>query len=97
MKPFFTESDLCSFDGFYERSRLRGKYPSTVRISTGIASNFADVQQFVAFARTFLDRSAGDMLLSHPSGHLGNQRRDALAPGSGEPGPITQQGTSSVA
>ncbi|CAN5851880.1 aminotransferase class V-fold PLP-dependent enzyme [soil metagenome] len=61
MTHFFTESDLCSFDDFYERSQLHGKYPSTVRISTGIASNFDDVHRFVEFARTFLDRSAADI------------------------------------
>jgi molybdenum cofactor sulfurtransferase len=61
MRPFFTESDLCSFDEFYERSQARGKYPSTVRISTGIASTFADAARFIDFARSFANRTAADI------------------------------------
>jgi selenocysteine lyase/cysteine desulfurase len=66
MAPFFTESDLCSFDDFYEGSRRHGKYPSTVRISTGIASNFQDVHSFVEFLRTFLDQTASDVAAKAP-------------------------------
>jgi molybdenum cofactor sulfurtransferase len=33
-----------------------GKAPNTIRISLGIASNFADVYRFIAFARGFRDR-----------------------------------------
>jgi len=33
-----------------------GVAPNTVRISLGIASNFADVHRFIAFARTYRDR-----------------------------------------
>jgi molybdenum cofactor sulfurtransferase len=61
MKPFFTETDLCSFDDFYERSQQYGKHPSTIRVSTGIASNYADVERFLDFSRTFLDRSTDDI------------------------------------
>jgi len=66
MQRFFTESDLCSFDDFYDRSQRHGKYPSTVRISTGIASNFADVERFVEFVRSFRDRSASDIAAIAP-------------------------------
>ena len=35
---------------------LNGKSAGAVRVSLGLATNFADVFQFVAFARSFLDR-----------------------------------------
>jgi selenocysteine lyase/cysteine desulfurase len=61
MAHFFTSKDLCSFDDVYEQSERHGKYPSTVRISLGIASNHTDVERFIAFARSFLDRSAAEI------------------------------------
>jgi hypothetical protein len=39
-----------------------GKTPSTVRISLGVASNFADVYRFMAFAASFRDRLAAEVL-----------------------------------
>jgi len=36
-----------------------GKVPNTIRVSLGIASNFADVERFVEFARGFTDTPAG--------------------------------------
>lgn len=35
-----------------------GKVPNTIRVSLGIASNFSDVDRFVAFCREFVDRPA---------------------------------------
>ena len=35
-----------------------GKSAGAVRVSLGLVSNFADVYQFVAFARNLLDRKA---------------------------------------
>ncbi|CAN5724819.1 hypothetical protein BH23CHL5_BH23CHL5_28630 [soil metagenome] len=61
MQPFFTQSDLCSFDDFYERSQLSGKYPSTIRVSTGIASTFRDVYRFIEFLEVFRNRSTSDI------------------------------------
>ncbi len=37
-----------------------GKVPNTIRVSLGIASNFADVKRFVEFAQGFRDLSAKD-------------------------------------
>ena len=67
MKPFFTGSDLCSFDDFYEQSRRYGKHPSTIRISTGIASTFADVERFLEFALSFADQSVADIAAIAPT------------------------------
>jgi selenocysteine lyase/cysteine desulfurase len=39
-----------------------GKTPSTVRISLGVASNFADVHRFMTFAASFRDRPAAEVL-----------------------------------
>lgn len=38
-----------------------GKVPNTIRISLGIASNFADVQRFIEFALTFRDRTCSEI------------------------------------
>ena len=35
-----------------------GKSAGAIRISVGLASNFADVYRFVEFARSFLDKPA---------------------------------------
>ncbi|MGD9714318.1 MAG: aminotransferase class V-fold PLP-dependent enzyme [Thermomicrobiales bacterium] len=66
MRHFFTGSDLCSFDDFYDQSRQRGKYPSTVRVSVGIASNLADIEAFLTFCRSFIDRRASDIAAIAP-------------------------------
>lgn len=39
-----------------------GKTPSTIRVSLGLASNFADVHHFICFVETFRDRCAADIL-----------------------------------
>ena len=41
-----------------------GKMPNTMRVSLGLASNFADVYRFLAFAAGFRDRTAEEV------GHL---------------------------
>jgi molybdenum cofactor sulfurtransferase len=40
---------------------LDGKNPGAVRVSLGLASNFADVYAFVQFACGYLDRASGDL------------------------------------
>jgi selenocysteine lyase/cysteine desulfurase len=45
----------------------RGKSLSTVRISVGLATNFADVFRFVQFARGFLNIAAADLDASAPA------------------------------
>jgi selenocysteine lyase/cysteine desulfurase len=57
MRPYFEGGENCSFGDFYIRSQAAGLSPSTLRVSVGIASNFADVDRFARFARTFLDAS----------------------------------------
>ncbi len=50
---FVRLSDRLTYDEF--RRCIDGKSTGAVRVSLGIASNFADVQAFLAFARTFLE------------------------------------------
>lgn len=57
MRPFFESAKSCSFDDFYAASKGAGRSPSTMRVSVGIASNFADIDRFLRFATTFVDRS----------------------------------------
>jgi hypothetical protein len=43
-----------------------GKYPGTVRVSVGLASNFADVARFVHFLTGFLEQPADRIGMSAP-------------------------------
>ena len=60
-----SEQELCSALEAQQRMTLPelmtvlGRVLGAIRISVGVASNFADVQRFVAFARTLVDGSAG--------------------------------------
>ena len=54
---FADESKRLTLDDF--RHCIDGKSTGAVRISFGIASNFADAQRFIEFTRTFIDRSVG--------------------------------------
>ena len=53
MGPFFEADANPSFDSFFEATRGKGKYPGTIRISFGIASNFEDAYSLVDFIRSF--------------------------------------------
>lgn len=62
METMFSATEPISFDELYETlTTTYEKYPSTIRISVGIASNFADVFAFIAFLKTFIDRDAADI------------------------------------
>jgi molybdenum cofactor sulfurtransferase len=60
MAECFKSDEPISFDQFTAliRSIGEGKSASTVRISVGLASNFADVHRMVTFARGFLDQTS---------------------------------------
>lgn len=62
MAHFFAGQTPGSFYEFYDLLHTAtGKTPSTIRVSLGIASNFADVYQFMAFLTTFCDRHAAEL------------------------------------
>ncbi len=59
---FFTSGEPLAFEEL--RSRIRNKYGKEIgalRISVGLASNFADAYRFVDFVRAFLDRTADEV------------------------------------
>jgi selenocysteine lyase/cysteine desulfurase len=63
MAECFKSDEPISFDEFVAliQSIGGGKSASTVRISVGLATNFADVYRFIAFARGFLDKTSADI------------------------------------
>jgi molybdenum cofactor sulfurtransferase len=56
---FATHVERLTLDEF--RRCIDAKSTGAVRVSLGLASTFADVYRFVAFARTFLDTSVADL------------------------------------
>ncbi len=62
MREFFRGPAPLSFQELRAEMRARfGRDVSAVRVSVGIASNFADVDAFIRFARQFLDRTAAEI------------------------------------
>lgn len=59
MGPFFGRPEPVTFRQMYEKAREFGKDSSALRVSLGIATNFADVWRFMEWAGTFRDRRAG--------------------------------------
>ena len=59
MTTCFTNDHRMSFTQFLACLHdTDGKSAGAIRISVGLASNFADVYRFVEFARSFLDKPA---------------------------------------
>ncbi len=59
---FFNLDQRITFDELYETaSATLGIYPSSIRISVGLATNFEDVYAFIRFMRSFIDRSAASV------------------------------------
>lgn len=59
MREAFQDKERMTFDQFLSIVQTRHhKSAGAVRVSLGIASNFADVYRFLAFAATFRDRPA---------------------------------------
>ena len=56
---FIKNRQRMTHDDF--RRCIDDKSTGAVRVSVGLASNFADVHRFIQFARRFLDRAAGDL------------------------------------
>jgi selenocysteine lyase/cysteine desulfurase len=75
---FFHLAEGMSFDDLRERIRESfGMEVGAIRVSVGIASNFADVQQFLAFAAGFRDRSAAEVGRADPRDSCGAAPRDS--------------------
>jgi selenocysteine lyase/cysteine desulfurase len=62
MAQCFAGQAPISYTQFFSLIRNRtGKTPSTIRVSLGIVSNFADVYRFLDFVTTFLNRCAAEL------------------------------------
>jgi len=63
MAECFKSEEPISFDQFTALIQRNGdgKSASTVRISVGLASSFADVYRLIAFARGFLDQTSAEI------------------------------------
>jgi selenocysteine lyase/cysteine desulfurase len=62
MRPWFGRPEPVTQEEFRDGIAARcGARPAAIRVSLGVASNFADVYQFTCFLRRFLDRSAADI------------------------------------
>ncbi len=60
--PFFTEGHAIPFEELRARMHERfGKQIGAIRVSVGLASNFADVYRFADFVRALLDRTAAEV------------------------------------
>ena len=58
----FAEGERMTFEQFLSVLEDReGKSAGAVRISLGLATNFADVYRFLTFARSFIDHAAGEV------------------------------------
>ncbi len=59
---FFSSDEPLAFEELRSRIRTKfGKEIGALRISVGLASNFADAYRLVDFVRAFLDRTAGEV------------------------------------
>ncbi|HEY0788684.1 MAG TPA: aminotransferase class V-fold PLP-dependent enzyme [Thermoanaerobaculia bacterium] len=79
IEPFFAEETPIPFEELRARMHERfAKEIGAIRLSVGIASNFADVYRFADFARAFLDRSVEEIGRIDPiAGQVGWMRDSA--------------------
>ncbi len=62
MAQVFNQPTALSFDDFFDWARNEhNRNPSTIRISVGVVSNFADVYRFIQFLHTFKDKLDADI------------------------------------
>ncbi len=62
MAQAFNRPTAMSFDDFYDWARQEhNRNPSTIRISVGLATNFADIYRFMQFLESFLDKPEAEL------------------------------------
>jgi selenocysteine lyase/cysteine desulfurase len=64
LEACFANTESITFDQF--RRQIVGKTTGALRLSIGLASNFADIETYLQFARSFVDKSLDDL----PEGHI---------------------------
>jgi hypothetical protein len=69
MEVCFADKESKTYDEFLES--IEGKTTGAVRVSLGVASNFADVYRFMEFAQSYIDRSVAvpEEEVARPFGH----------------------------
>ena len=71
LRTWFSRGEPVSYLDLRDRIWIEhGRLPSAIRISVGVATNFADVYRFLCFLQRFADRSVADI----------NQRAFAISP-----------------
>jgi molybdenum cofactor sulfurtransferase len=64
LHKWFGRGESMSYLDLRDRIRIEhGRLPSAIRISVGVATNFADVYRFVCFLQRFVDRSVAEVNL----------------------------------
>lgn len=76
MAPFFGREEAVTFRQMYEEARHHGKESSSLRVSLGIASNFADAWCFMEWARTLRNVDATTFNEQRIAPQLHNVMRD---------------------
>ena len=62
MRQWFGRAEPVSYLELRERIRIEhGRLPSAIRISVGVATNFADAYRFLCFLQGFVDRSVAEI------------------------------------
>ena len=62
MRPWFGRGKPLSYLDLRDAIRIEhGRLPSAIRISVGVATNFADAYRFLCFLQGFVDRSVADI------------------------------------
>lgn len=69
MAQCFADDEPMSFDEFFDFIQSQGdKNASTIRISVGLATNFADVYRFIQFVSGFLNKTAAEIGIGSTNG-----------------------------
>ena len=62
MRQWFGRAEPVSYPELRDRIRIEhGRLPSAIRISVGVATNFADAYRFLCFLQGFVDRSVAEI------------------------------------
>jgi molybdenum cofactor sulfurtransferase len=59
LEPCFRDVDRISYEQF--QRQIQGKTTGALRLSVGLATNFADVSKYLQFARSFVDRKVSEL------------------------------------
>ena len=62
MRKWFGRAEPMTYLELRERIRRQhGRFPSAIRVSVGVATNFADAYRFLCFLQGFVDRSVAEI------------------------------------